>query len=158
MSKIEKYLLDANLLIAALDKEGTTSQTKREEARKMLSELLGRDDVAVAITPLIRYEALRGIGWTAFRRYQDIAEALNQFESFDITRDIADLATHLYRFDSYEVQQSGSGKNLEKLKFDVFHYACVKCHELKLVSADADIARIETLYQRYLEAVESGMN
>jgi len=36
MSKIEKYLLDANLLIAALDKEGTTSEIKREEATPIL--------------------------------------------------------------------------------------------------------------------------
>jgi len=121
----------------------------------MLSELLDRDDVAVAITPLIRYEALRGISWTDVCRYQNIAEVLDQLESFDITRDIADLATDLYRFYSYEAKSSD--RNMEKRKFDVFHYACARRHDLKLASMDSDIDRIESLYQRYSEAGKPGI-
>lgn len=58
-----KILLDTNLLIAAFDKSGRTSAEMKASARAMLAELLADDDVALFITPLIRYEVLRGVSW-----------------------------------------------------------------------------------------------
>ncbi len=153
MSNTVKYLLDANLVIAALDKEGTTSESKRLEAKQRLIELLSRDDVALAVTPLICYEVLRGIPWSSSEHYQAMAKILDGFMSFDITRDVADLAAGLYRFDGNEARQSGIAKNLDKRKFDVFHYACSIHHDLQLASADSDFTHIDELYQRYRNAL-----
>ncbi len=57
----EKYLLDTNLLIAALDEAGTTEAEKSQQAKERLKALLADPASALAITPLIRYEVLRGV-------------------------------------------------------------------------------------------------
>jgi len=54
-------LLDANVLIAALDDKGSTKLEECQQAKKYLHELLSDENVALAISPLIRSEVLRGI-------------------------------------------------------------------------------------------------
>ena len=53
-------LLDTNLLIAAYDDEGSTSPQEKQKAKVRMSELLD-DDKVLYISPLIRYETLRGV-------------------------------------------------------------------------------------------------
>lgn len=56
-----RVLLDANLLISALDIEGSSNESAKKKAQAKLASLLADENVAVAITPLIRYEVLRGV-------------------------------------------------------------------------------------------------
>ncbi len=86
-----RVLLDANLLIAALDHEGTSIEDAKVKARHILSELMSDSNVAVAITPLIRYEVLRGIDLKNAVGYRHVKEALDNFMEFDITRAMSNV-------------------------------------------------------------------
>ena len=69
---MRKVLLDANLLIAALDNGSTTSEAERTKAKQTLAALLSNAEVALIITPLIRYEVLRGIHFDGAQYRRDI--------------------------------------------------------------------------------------
>lgn len=144
---MRKVLLDANLLIAALDESGTTSAIEREKAVQTLTELLSEDGVTLVITPLIRYEVLRGIPWQAPERLAQLKQALDGLTELDVNRCVSELAAQLFRFD--RADSTAQQRNIEKRKFDVFHLASAKCHGLTLASQDSDIAGLEDLYQRY---------
>ena len=145
-------LLDANLLIKALDKKSVFSSEERHLARTKLAGFLRDDAVDVAITPLIRYEFLRHVEFEDSERYKTLEEAIAEFVVLDIKSDISDLATKLYQFQMQEDVASGTKRNLEKRKFDTFHLASAKCNNYELASDDSDIAKLELLYQRLLQA------
>lgn len=149
-----RVLLDTNLLIAAFDVTSTTSEEKRTHARTTLSHLLSDNEVALAITPLIRYEVLRGVAWLNPENYQDLKNILSAFTEFDISREVSELAADLYRFDKHQAEQKNENKNLEKRKFDIFHLACSKCNHLELASQDTDIAKLNLLYCEYTAACD----
>lgn len=145
-----RVLLDTNLLIAAFDKSGRTSAEMKASAIAMLAELLADDEVALFITPLIRYEVLRGVSWLNTADFDELQATLNGFPELDITRDISELSANLFRFDSWQAAQPGAAaRNLEKRKFDVFHFSSAHCNTLELCSNDSDIGRIRQLHQSY---------
>lgn len=148
MSK--KVLLDTNLLIAAFDAAGTTSQAKRNEARQTIQSLLADPDVnELLITPLIRYEVLRHPEWHNKERYAVLQRVLDGFGELDIQRQVSELAANLYRFDQHDAEEKRISRNLEKRKFDVFHLATAKAYGLELASDDSDIGKLEKLYVAY---------
>ncbi len=148
----QHYLLDTNLIVALFDEDGTTSIEKREAAKQQLEALLSDPDAALAISPLIRYEVLRGIGWRDSARLSRLMDVLNRFEEFDIGKEVSMLAADLYRFDVFQNKQAGQQRNLEKRKFDVFHFATAQVNQLSLASEDSDVAKIRRLYEAYVEA------
>lgn len=148
---MRKVLLDANLLIAALDEGSTTSEAERTKAKQTLAALLSDAEVTLIITPLIRYEVLRGIGWQDQGRFAQLKQALDGLTELDVNRQVSELAADLFRFERAEC--ADSQRNLEKRKFDVFHLASAKCHDLELASQDSDIAGLEGLYARYQRAI-----
>ena len=143
---MKKVLLDTNLLIAAFDSSATTSPDEKAKAVETLTSLLSDADTKIVITPLIRYEVLRGIQWEDSDRYNKVKEVLNDFVELDITRNVSELASNLYRFD---LQSGLEGRNLDKRKFDVFHFSTAQCNHLDFASQDTDIAKIGDLYYRY---------
>ena len=145
---MRKVLLDANLLIAALDDSSTTSAIEREKAKQTLNDLLSQEDIALVITPLIRYEVLRGIAWQDQTRFAQLKQSLDALTELDVNRRVSELSAHLFRFDRAE--NTDQQRNIEKRKFDVFHLASAKCHDLELASQDSDIAGLEGLHERYL--------
>lgn len=149
---MRKVLLDANLLIAALDDSSTTSAIEREKAKQTLNDLLSQEDIALVITPLIRYEVLRGIAWQDQTRFAQLKQSLDALTELDVNRRVSELSAHLFRFDRAE--NTDQQRNIEKRKFDVFHLASAKCNNLELASQDSDIAGLEDLYQRYTQAVQ----
>lgn len=149
---MRKVLLDANLLIGALDDSGTTSESQREQAKQILNTLLSDGSVTLVITPLIRYEVLRGIGWANQDRFIRLKQALDGLTELDVNRGVSELAANLFRFDRSE--DSGQQRNIEKRKFDVFHLASAKQHSLELASQDSDIASLDSLYNRYHQALQ----
>lgn len=147
---MREVLLDANMLMAVFDEGGSTSQVKRDAAKQKMAELLSDEQVRVVITPLIRYEALRGIGWQHSERYQQLKQALDSIQELDVNREISELAANLFRFDWFK--NPDSNRNIDKRRFDVFHLASAKCHDLEVVSQDSDLPKPENLYQDYLNA------
>ena len=149
-------LLDTNLLIAAFDKSGRTSSEMKAAANSLLSELLTDADVALFITPLIRYEVLRGVSWVNKADFEELKATLNGFPELDITRGISELSANLFRFDSWQAAQAGAAaRNLEKRKFDVFHFSSAHCNMLDFCSNDSDIGRIRLLHHSYDVAVNT---
>lgn len=139
-----KILLDTNLIIAAFD-------SKDPKAIVQLTDLLNDENVAFAISPLIRYEVLRGVSFSNNENYDSLKSILNGFEEFDISRDIATLSSHLFRF-SQSKKEDGKNALVNKRSFDVFHLATAKCNELELCSNDGDLGKLENLYQEWLSS------
>ena len=144
----KSYLLDTNSLIYLL--ENTVDVTSQEKLRDV-QEKLSDSDSEFFLTPLIRYEGLRGIAWEDREKLAKFQDALAEFDMLDISREVADLARELYRFDKFSAAQRGQSKNLEKRKFDMFHYATAKINDLKFLSYDTDITKIDKLYNTMLK-------
>lgn len=140
------YLLDTNYLIYLYD--SNADQTKRQEVLKDLEKILTNTDSRFAITPLIRYEVLRGIKWEDDEKLRQFEEILKQFQSFEIRDEIADLARDLYRFDLYQAQKNNVLKNFDKRKLDMFHYATAHIEQLEILSKDGHLEDIQTLHQQ----------
>ena len=106
MTLVSKYiLLDANLLIGAFDHDA--ENTKHIESKQIVESLLLDNTVKIAITPLIRYEVLRGV-----RRVptEQMVEILNDFEEFGITDIEGNRASEIYRL--------AFGTHIDETKFD----------------------------------------
>ena len=144
-------LLDSNFLTYVL--EGKNIDDNDEDLIKKLTdllELINDDNVELAITPLLRYEFLRKFGWQVENEdFNKFREAVEEFTWLDISKDVTDLATNLYRLDKFEADNKGIAKNLEKRKFDVFHFATAKINGIELLSNDKHISQMEELYLRY---------
>jgi arginine/lysine/ornithine decarboxylase len=143
-------LLDANLLIAALDDDASTAPEIKKNAIDRIAKLLQDDDVVLAITPLIRYEVLRGVAWQNESTYQSLLSRLNQFEEFDIDRAISEMAANLYRYDVKRCNELKINRNLEKRKLDIFHFCSSEIRQLELMSEDGDVAKIRQLHDAML--------
>lgn len=141
MTLVSKYiLLDANLLIGAFDHDATNS--KHIESKQIVEALLLDDKVKIAITPLIRYEVLRGV-----RRVptQQMVEILNDFEEFEITDVEGNRASDIYRLALLKNQK------LDKRSFDVFHYVVAEIRDLEWMSQDNDLSKIANLAKPIIE-------
>lgn len=148
-----KVLLDANLLIAAFDGNGSTSPEIKQAAQEQLETLLTSGDVQLFITPLVRYEVLRGIAWKRQSDFSEMTRIINDFPELEVTRDISELSAHLFRYDKHQAAlDKDAVKNIDKRKFDVFHFCSAYCNGLEFCSCDSDIARIGNLYQAYITA------
>jgi len=149
-------LLDTNLLIAAFDSHGSTSPEMKRLAIRQLSELVADPDSKLFITPLVRHEVLRGIAWQSIDEFIAMKNILKDFTELDVTRDISELSANLFRFDSWRALQANDrNRNVDKRKFDVFHYCSAHCNSLEFCSNDSDIGRIRTLHTAYEEALAS---
>lgn len=140
------YLLDTNYLVYLADDD--SDEEKRKAVLSDMAEKLQQDDNRFVITPLIRYEVLRGVDWEKSEKLSRLTGVLAQFESLDITQNVSDLASNLYRFDKFEAERDNTPKNLEKRKFDMFHYATARENNLEILSHDTDVNKIKDLYER----------
>lgn len=139
MSDVNYVLLDANMLIGAFDHDANNPQ--HVAAKKQVKQLLSNNNIKIAITPLIRYEVLRGVRRISFADMQAI---LNDFEEFEITDIESTLASKIYRLGL----ASKPLVKLDKRSFDVFHYAVAKTQNLQLNSFDGDLTTIDNLYKQ----------
>lgn len=144
-------LLDSNFLTYVL--EGKNIDGNDEDLIEKLTdllELINDDNVELVITPLLRYEFLRKFSWqTESEDFNKFKAAVEEFTWLDISKDVTDLATNLYRLDKHEADSRGVEKNLEKRKFDVFHFATAKINGIELLSNDKHIVQMEELYKRF---------
>ncbi|MBD8634320.1 PIN domain-containing protein [Stenotrophomonas sp. CFBP 13725] len=129
-------LLDTNMLIGAFDTDEENAKHLQDKAR--LAELLRDDSVKLTISPLIRYELLRG----AKRVPLDALEAiLDDFQEFDVGSKDARMAAEIFRHD----RQPGMESSIDKKRFDVFHCVCAKLNDLDMISNDQDIEKIQKI-------------
>jgi predicted nucleic acid-binding protein len=133
-----KILLDTNVLISAFD-------TKNADAIDYLKSLLVDEEVALSISPLIRYEVLRGIAYDNNKLHEELKSKLNSFEEFDITLEVAELSSKLFRY-----AKSVDRNIVDKRSFDIFHLCTAKCNDLEFGSNDSDLEKLENLYQECL--------
>lgn len=140
------YVVDTNYLVYAFDE--ATDKAKRVEYLKKLQQYLSQGD-ELFLTPLIRYEVLRNVALNDDARLKKLENALTSAcKTLDISDQVADLARDLYRLDRLE-SVNNPDKNLDKRKFDMFHYATAKINGIDLLSADnKDMPKIDGLYQR----------
>lgn len=129
----QKILLDTNILIAALN-------DPQSNAAQKLRETLRQENSTVFITPLIRYEVLRGIQWDNADKFNEVENWLNSLTSLNIEKTIANLASELFRFEKYMREKaSEQSKKIDKHNFDIMHFATAKIHQLIFLSDDKDI-------------------
>jgi predicted nucleic acid-binding protein len=152
-----RVLLDTNLLIGALEPE--PGNLKHEEAKARLHDLMNDSDVEIFITPLIRYEVLRGVRRIPFA---DMEAKLDAIQELPVREEEATRAAELFRLvkeDKDEKKSFQSGRNeegvcsacgrhsLDKYSFDLFHYACAEVNGLEIASQDSDVQKIQQLIQ-----------
>ena len=138
---MSKYvLLDANLLIGAFDHD--ISNAKHIESKQIVESLLLDNDVKIAITPLIRYEVLRGVRRVPI---ESMVEILNDFVEFEITDVEGNRASEIYRLAISKDQK------LDKRSFDLFHYVVAEIRDLEWMSQDNDLSKIASLAKPIIE-------
>ncbi|MCT8544144.1 PIN domain-containing protein [Glaesserella parasuis] len=139
------YLLDTNYLIYLADPNA--NPTKKAEVLQDLALKLEDPETLLFLTPLIRYEVLRGVEWDNIEKLNTLKSALKAFQTIDINDDISDLARNLFRLDKAN-QKNGSKKVIEKYQFDMFHFATAKENDLEILSKDRDMTAIENLFKK----------
>lgn len=127
-------LLDANILIGALD--GEEGNAAHEDAFARYEALANDPEVKFAISPLIRYEVLRGMDEADV---EFVNGKLNDMKEFEVRGAEAVRAAEIFRRARKEAIK------LDKRKFDVFHCVCAELNELEILSKDADIEQIQNL-------------
>lgn len=111
-------------------------------------------DGRLVITPLIRHEIMRGVPHSDGERASRLSSSLAAIDSLDITDEISDLASALFRLDRHE-RGPTEVPVLDKRRFDVFHFAAAKCYGLEFISEDAGMATPESLHARLADARDS---
>jgi len=127
-------LLDANLLIGALDRE--EGNAAHEASRSTFEALVADPDVKIAISPLIRYEVLRGMDEADV---EEVNAILNDMKEFEVRGREAIRAAEVFR------KARQTNVKLNKRQFDVFHCVCAEINELEILSKDGDIETIQKL-------------
>ena len=111
--------------------------------------MLTNENTNVFITPLIRYEVLRGITWSDSESFKKHSDVLKQLETINIDQKISDTATALFRLERKEKEENGqTPKKIDKHNFDVMHFATAKVYQLEWQSNDEDFQSWEKLYQQ----------
>jgi predicted nucleic acid-binding protein len=146
---MRKVLLDTNMLIGAFD--GEPGNVTHTEARKRFLQLMDDPDTEMVITPLVRYEALRGVQRITPDKMK---AALDGFQEFNIGEKEANRAAEVYR-DAKEKGLFGLDKDPEKTEekrwfnrsFDLFYCVCAEVNRLGIESDDPHIKQIQQLIQ-----------
>lgn len=131
------YLLDANLLIGALDSQDGNPEHDRAKTR--LDALMADPDARLMITPLIRYEVLRGVKSVSI---EEMSEALDGFFQLDVKHQDGLLAARIY------AQAQTLGRPINKRTFDVFHCVAAHRNQLEVASRDGDIPHIMEMLEQ----------
>lgn len=86
----KSVLVDANILIAVID--GKDDNPNHIEAKQKFNDLIAQN-ATIAITPLIRYEVLRGVKSISIDEAQEI---LDDFVEFNITDKEANPSARIF--------------------------------------------------------------
>lgn len=131
---VSKYLVDANVWIALLDKQ----HVYYNDAFQFFSGVADDEAKLIGYTSTIRYEVLRGVSESQLR----VAEALlAPYEVFELNGKVADAAASIFR----KYQKNDPNRRVDKHQFDILHVACGRHYDLVVKSYDADVERIQEI-------------
>lgn len=139
---MNKILLDANVLIRALNHDRNTTEPEYLDAVRTLEDSLNSESSVVVMTPLIMHEVMRGISRSDRSKVERIRDILENFQTIEITNEISEVATTIYQ--NLKEQSGGDGvqpTNLRKHGFDIMHAATAHVYDLEIISNDSDIAK-----------------
>jgi predicted nucleic acid-binding protein len=129
-------LLDTNMLIGAFECEPDNAQ--HQAAKSRLREIMNDPEIEPVITPLVRYEVLRGVRRIPFDKMKSRLDGI--VEPF--VRGVeANRAAEVFRL------AKAKGIDVDKRSFDFFHCACADANGWDIESQDPHIQTIQKLIQ-----------
>jgi predicted nucleic acid-binding protein len=133
-----KYFFDTNIISDLVG--------KKEETISKIEEIAKDENSELYINRLVYMESLSAIPLTHRKLYEKTQEALDNFEKLDITQEIYNKSIEFARF------CKGKGINLGKCEvIDYLHFITAKHYDLKMVSRDGDMGRLEEAYSEFME-------
>ncbi len=131
-----RVFLDANLLIHAFDPDSTADIALKSDAQQFIGNLTGDPATRLFITPLIRYEVLRGISPS---KVEDMAKVLDMFTQLSVEAVDGDVAASVFRAERMTLapDQFAPIRLIHKHSFDLLHVVCAKRASAAFESSDA---------------------
>jgi predicted nucleic acid-binding protein len=139
---MRRVLLDANMLIGALEPE--PGNAAHQKAGELYLALTNDRDVELFITPLVRYETLRGVKRIPFDEMKSVLDELQEIDVHDVE---ANRAAGIFRLAKERWEPLNPEVNLDKRSFDFLHCASAEINSLEIASQDPHIQQIQQLIQ-----------
>ncbi|MGL4767144.1 MAG: type II toxin-antitoxin system VapC family toxin [Formosimonas sp.] len=147
-------MLDNDMLVDAFTPSPDTDIQKVGSSKSTVEALLEDSNVQLAITPLILYEFLRNPKST--KTQEELLAILNDFEQFEITRDVSVRAADIYVASVHQRNEDSQSPTLDKRQFDLLHYVVAEQNELEFITANTkDKERIERIIERMNEVKQN---
>ncbi len=133
-----KYFLDTNIIIDILE--------KKADVLEKLEAILLESDSELFINRLILLETLRTIHFNHKKIFREAEETLKFFRQLDIKPAIYNRAIEFSRFcHSRGVRLKGKCEAI-----DFIHFMTAKYYNLKIISNDKDLEKLEKQYSEFL--------
>ena len=132
-----KYFFDTNIIIDLCQ--------NKEETKKQFIQIAQEKESEIFVNRLVVIEALRTIHFEHKKRFRDAVKLLDAFESVNIKQEIYDEAINFSRYcHSKGVKLKGKCEAI-----DFLHFITAKYYNLKIISNDKDLDKLETRYEQY---------
>ena len=133
-----KYFLDTNIIIDILE--------KKADVLERLEAILLENDSELFINRLILLETLRTIHFNHKKVFREAKNTLNYFRQLDIKPIIYNRAIEFSRFcHSRGIKLKGKCEAI-----DFIHFMTAKYYNLKIISNDKDLEKLEAQYNEFL--------
>jgi predicted nucleic acid-binding protein len=132
-----KYFIDTNIIIDFLN--------GGNKANEILVKIANEPNSELYINRLICLESLRTIHFTSTNIFQKAKDTLESFEKLEINPEIYMSAIHFSRFcHSKGVKLKGKCEAI-----DFLHFITAKHYDLKIITYDNDMQKLEDAYQEF---------
>jgi len=136
-----KYFIDTNIIIDLLN--------NNEEAKRQLKALFLEESSELFINRLIVMETLRTIHFNHKKVFREAEKKLTLFRQVDIKPKIYKDAVAFSRFcHSKGIKIKGKCEAI-----DFLHFMTAKHYNLKIISNDGDMEKLEDTYVKFLEGL-----
>ena len=133
-----KYFFDTNVIIDILD--------GKDEALDKL-EAISLENNEIVINRLVYLETLRTIHFKNKKVFREAKATLDSFKKLDIEQNLYDDTVEFSRYcHSKGVKLKGKCEAI-----DFLHFMTAKYYSLEIVSNDKDLAKLEIVYNEFLE-------
>jgi len=138
-----KYFIDTNVIIDLLNND--------EEAKRQLKALFLQEGSELFINRLIVMETLRTIHFNHKKVFREAEKKLTLFRQVDIKPKIYKDAVAFSRFcHTKGVKIKGKCEAI-----DFLHFITAKYYNLKIISNDGDMPKLEGAYIKFLESLNA---
>ncbi len=133
-----KYFVDTNIIIDFFKKD--------KKATDQIVKIASDEDSELFINRLVCIEALRTIHFDHSKIFNQAKDSLESFEKLEINPKIYEKAIHFSRYcHSKGIKIKGKCEAI-----DFLHFITAKYYNLKIVSNDKDLDRLEDIYKKYI--------